>query len=290
MDFLRKYYKTVLIVFFILMLTIAFQTLQQVYYIERFQIGKNVQFFDVLSNQFYRWLIWFFIGLSLPFIVKKDIQKDKTFSLFFKHLGIVLLLVLTNIIIVSLLQSSTSTDQVSVATFFEEYFSFYLFQRAPMYTLGYLAIVMILFLNFENRKLIVEVKELIEVKNSNEFAYQKWSNGESDQTKVLSIKIGNKLKVIPISEIIWIEANDYCVIVHSTNEISYSMRMSLKSLENKLPPHFMRVHRKGIVNMKMVKEFQNFEGTSSLVTNSNNSIPVSKVNIKAVKMYLQHSI
>jgi len=290
MDFLKNHYRTVLIVFFILMLTIVFQTLQQVYYIERFQIGKNVKFIDVLSNQFYRWLIWFFIGFSLPFIVKKDIQKDKTFRLFLKHFGIVLLLVLTNILIVSLLQSSTSPDPVSFTTFFREYFSFYLFQKAPMYTLGYLAIVVILFLNFENKKLIIEVKELIEVKNANEFAYEKWSNGESGQTKVLSIKIGNKLKVIPISEIIWVEANDYCVIVHSINEMSYSMRASLKSLENKLPSHFMRVHRKGIVNMKMVKEFQNFEGNSSIVTSSNDFIPVSKVNIKAVKMYLQHTV
>lgn len=285
---LQKYYRTGLIFLFVLILIVAFQTYQQLFYIERFQLAQGVQFMDILTSQFYRWIIWFAIALSLPFIVKRDRGKSKSVALITKHFIIIIALVLLNVLIISLVQASQA-ESVSIQVFFEEYVTFFLFQKSPMYTLGYIAFTTFLFFHFENEKLQVTVQELSELKVQYQQEYTDLKTANRDETQVLSIKIGNKLKVLPITHILWIEADDYCVIVHSNNQPSYSMRSSLKALENQLPSYFMRVHRKGLVNMRMVKEYRNAH-ESVLILNDTSEVPVSKVNGKAVKVYLQQKV
>lgn len=283
----QKYYRTAFVIFLVLTFIITFQTYQQVYYIERFNLAQDVVFFDVLKNQIYRWFIWFFIALSLPFFVKKDSSKLLNFQMILKHCIIITLLVVLNIVIISAIQSVDSQSASRMDIFYES-FTFFMFQKSPMYTLGYMAFTVILFFHFENEKLQVTVQELVDLKDQHQKEYEQLKTSNIDRDHILSIKIGNKLKVIPIVNILWIEADDYCVIVHSDNKTSYSMRSSLKSLENKLPTYFMRVHRKGIVNMHKVKEFKN--GNDALLIIENNSkVPVSKINIKAVKLFLQQN-
>ena len=65
------------------------------------------------------------------------------------------------------------------------------------------------------------------------------------------------------------------------------MRISLKALQEILNDDFLRVHRKGIVNMKMVKELSLSSNPSILLTN-NDKVIVSKSNLKKVKDYLEH--
>ncbi len=286
MELLQKYYRTITILFFVLILIISFQTFQQIFYIELFELANDANFFDVLKKQSYRWIIWLAIGLVLPFTVKRDSAKEKNLLLFFKHFWIISLLVLLNIIVISLLQIVTSEQEFTMEVLFKENFSFFLFQKAPMYTLGYLAVVFILFFNLENQKLSIEVQELIEVKNFNEEAYKKLKENNTDKAKILSIKVGNKRKIISINEIIWLEADDYCVIVHTINQPSYTMRSSLKILENKLDTNFLRVHRKGIVNMTMVKEFSTSHAT--LVLQNDDKVPVSKTKTKAVHRFIKN--
>lgn len=287
MKLIQRYYRTITIILFVLVLTISFQTFQQIFYIERFKLAENVKFFDVLKNQSYRWIIWMLIAISLPFIVKRDTRKEKTLSLFFKHFAIISILVFLNIAIISFLQVINSGQEFSTDVFLKENFSFFLFQKAPMYTLGYLAIVILLFFHYQNQQLSVEVQELIEIKNSNEEAYEKLKENNVDKAKVLSIKIGNKKKVISIDEILWLEADDYCVIVHTLNKPSYTMRSSLKTLENKLDGNFLRVHRKGIVNMKKVKEF-NTSTQPTLILQNEDKVPVSKMKMKLVNSFIKN--
>jgi len=281
----QKYYRTALVFLFILILIVAFQTYQQLFYIERFQLAQGVEFMDVLTSQFYRWVIWFVIAFSLPFMVKKDRRKPKNIALILKHFAIILFLVLLNVLVISLLQASQA-ETVTLQDFFEEYVTFFLFQKSPIYTLGYIAFTTFLFFHFENEGLQVTVQELSDLKAKHQQEYNELKASNQDEAQVLTIKIGNKLKVLPITDILWIEADDYCVIVHSSHQPSYTMRSSLKSLENQLPTHFMRVHRKGIVNMKMVQEYRNNDESVIVLINAS-EVPVSRVNSKAVKHYLQ---
>ena len=104
-------------------------------------------------------------------------------------------------------------------------------------------------------------------------------------TQALSIKIGNKNRIIPLSDILWIEAYDYCVKIHTVSQHTYAMRNSLKALEKKLQDRqFLRVHRKAIVNMKKVSEV-NFNSSSFLTLENHTKIDISQSRVRDVKTF-----
>lgn len=267
------------------MLAITFETFQQLYYISRFQPEVSVTFFEILKTQSYRWLIWLLLSLVLVWYFGAQLSKPKTTLHILKLLGLIIGLVTLNLVIISLTSMLMSGDPFSMANLFSEYLPFFMYQKAPIYILGYIAISLILQLYFENEKLQIEVQELSELKLTNARLFKKLSATIDEKTTVLNIKIGNKRKIIPVTEISWIEADDYCVKVHTTSNGSYTMRSSLKALEEKLSSNFLRVHRKAIVNMTFAKEL-NISGTPNLVLDNDMHIPVSKSNLKTVKDFL----
>ena len=106
-------------------------------------------------------------------------------------------------------------------------------------------------------------------------------------TQALSIKIGNKSKIIPLSDILWIEAYDYCVKIHTVSQHTYAMRNSLKALEKKLQDnHFLRVHRKAIVNMNKVSEVS-YNSTSFLTLENQIKIDIAQSRLRDIKSFLQ---
>jgi two-component system LytT family response regulator len=69
----------------------------------------------------------------------------------------------------------------------------------------------------------------------------------------LAIKDGDRTVVLKPAEIVWIEAEDYYVLVHSKHG-RHLVRTSLASLEHRLDPRrFLRVHRTAIVNVEEVR-------------------------------------
>jgi two-component system, LytTR family, response regulator len=61
------------------------------------------------------------------------------------------------------------------------------------------------------------------------------------------------VRVVPVGEIDWIEAQDYYVELHVGSR-SYLLRRSLKLLEERLDPRqFARVHRSAIVNVARIQ-------------------------------------
>jgi len=76
----------------------------------------------------------------------------------------------------------------------------------------------------------------------------------------LTIKQGSRSLVIRADEVIWIEAEDYCVMVHSARG-RHLIRASLASLEERLDPAvFIRAHRTAIVNIEHVREMSDRNG------------------------------
>lgn len=277
--------RSIAVIAVILIIAITFETFQQLYYIKRFQIAEDVSFWELLKNHAYRWLIWLLLSSVLFWFVRKTSYNEPFASRDFVRYGLVVLgLVGLNIGIISLIQFSTVESTFSLANF-SEYLQFYIFQKAPVYTLGYIAIAIILRFYFANEKLQFQVQNLSDLKLANEKLYSKLSKNLDDKTSILNIKIGNKRKIIPVEDISWIEADDYCVKVHTTKKMTYTMRSSLKALEEKLSSNFLRVHRKAIVNMDMAKEF-NLSNHPNLVLANDEEIPVSKSNLKFVKKFL----
>lgn len=278
--------RSITIVIVILLLAITFETFQQLYYIRRFDLGADVTFFTILKNQSYRWIIWMFLSFFLYYFAKRN-NSIKKFgpSHFLKYVTFILLLVIVNIVVISTIQMIQNGDFFSLTLLIQDYIPFYIFQKAPIYILGYIAIAIILHFYFVSEELQFKIQELSELKDSNLKLYNKLKSEITDKTTILNVKIGNKRRIIPVEKIQWIEADDYCVKLHLENGKSYTMRNSLKNLENKLSLPFLRVHRKAIVNMAMVKEL-NTKNSPSLILNNELEIAVSKSNLKSVKQYI----
>jgi two-component system LytT family response regulator len=77
----------------------------------------------------------------------------------------------------------------------------------------------------------------------------------------LAFKIGDRSIVLKSSEIVWVEAEDYYVLVHSKRG-RHLVRTPLASLEEQLDPRtFVRVHRAAIVNLDEIQEIDQTDGT-----------------------------
>lgn len=75
----------------------------------------------------------------------------------------------------------------------------------------------------------------------------------------ISVKNKNIIKIIPVSEIDWIEAQGDYVYLHVKDE-KFLLRDSLSSLENKLNPYvFIRIHRSSVVNIERVEKLKSNE-------------------------------
>lgn len=98
----------------------------------------------------------------------------------------------------------------------------------------------------------------------------------------LSIKTGDRAIVLKATEIVWIEAEDYYVLVHSTRG-RHLVRVPLTTLEEELDPRqFIRVHRAALVNLEAVQEFDTSEGAFLKLTDGSR-VPVSRSRRKKVE-------
>jgi len=278
--------RTLLIIFIINCLAIAFESFQQLYYINRYQLFDDVSFFGLVKYQAFRWLVWLLLSAVIYKYAEKNASIIKLTTIdIIKYALLIFGLVFIGIVIISLCQFILSNTPFSFNVLVNDSIPFYTFQKAPIYTLGYIAIAIILNLYFANLKLQIDVLQLAELKKTNQNLYNKLRNTNDDKTSILNIKIGNNHKIILVNDIHWIEADDYCVKVHTSNSKTYTMRSSLKALDEKLNGNFLRVHRKAIVNMSFAKELKLSQSPYLLLQN-NEEIQISKSNLKAVKDFI----
>jgi two-component system, LytTR family, response regulator len=70
----------------------------------------------------------------------------------------------------------------------------------------------------------------------------------------LLVRVGRRDVVIPTRDVDWIEADDYCAVLHIGGRRQI-VRATLASLESQLDPAaFARVHRSAVVNLRRVRE------------------------------------
>jgi two-component system LytT family response regulator len=91
----------------------------------------------------------------------------------------------------------------------------------------------------------------------------------------LAIKEADRSVVIKTADVLWIEAEDYCVLIHSRHG-RHIVRASMASLEQRLDPHrFRRVHRTAIVNLDEVRTMHD-SGGLHLTLSDGSEIAVSR--------------
>ena len=101
----------------------------------------------------------------------------------------------------------------------------------------------------------------------------------------LTFKQGDHAIVVNAADIVWIEAEDYYVLVHATRA-RHMVRATLMSLEERLDPQqFLRVHRAALVNVNQVREVHDAGGLM-LVLADGSRVPVSRARRKQVEPLL----
>jgi two-component system LytT family response regulator len=111
------------------------------------------------------------------------------------------------------------------------------------------------------------------------------ANPESKYLKRLAFKHEDRAIVLKTSEVVWIEAEDYYVRIHSTRG-RHLVRASLTSLETRLDPReFLRVHRAAVVNVDEVREVRD-TGTLSILLSDGTGVPVSRSRRSSVEAAL----
>ena len=98
----------------------------------------------------------------------------------------------------------------------------------------------------------------------------------------LAFKLGDRSIVLKTSELLWIEAEDYYVLLH-TSRGRHLVRVSMASLEAELDPAcFVRAHRAAIVNLDAVQELATREGCFLRLTDGS-KVPVSRARRRQVE-------
>ncbi len=74
----------------------------------------------------------------------------------------------------------------------------------------------------------------------------------------LSVKSGERILLIPLTDISHFEAEEKYVFLNTLDGQQYLLNHTLTSLEEKLPAHFLRVSRSAIVNTHQIGEIQRY--------------------------------
>lgn len=110
-------------------------------------------------------------------------------------------------------------------------------------------------------------------------ALEKWKKVETNAryTKFLSIKKEDKIDLIPLKEICYIQGQDNNTLIHRKNFSADTHRKTLDSLSKILPSHFFRVHKSYIVNLREAKFLKTKGGGKYMLELKNGKdIPVSR--------------
>lgn len=88
------------------------------------------------------------------------------------------------------------------------------------------------------------------------------------EIKTLTVKIGDKILLIKVDNIVFIDADEKYVFLHTADNKSHLTDFTLSSLEEKLPETFVRIHRSYVINSDYIKEIRKgFNGALVFVMN-----------------------
>jgi two-component system LytT family response regulator len=119
----------------------------------------------------------------------------------------------------------------------------------------------------------------------NAFKNESVLNPESANRVVLKVK--NEIKIIPVNEIKYLEANDDYVNIY-TKEGKFLKNKTLSFYEKSLEPsQFVRVHRSYLVNISEITKIEPYEKEGYMLKlKGGENIPVSKSGFPKLKLVL----
>jgi len=89
--------------------------------------------------------------------------------------------------------------------------------------------------------------------------------------KTLTVKIGDKILLVKLQDLAFIEAEDKYVFLHTVDGKKNLTDFTISALEDKLPDHFIKINRGKIINSDLIKEIRKgFNGTFYFIMNDIN--------------------
>lgn len=109
----------------------------------------------------------------------------------------------------------------------------------------------------------------------------------AEKSNRLVVRVKNDIKIIPITDVIYFEAEDDYVAIHTAGG-KYLKKMTMKTLEESLDSaKFARVHRSFIINLNAISGIEPYERDTYLVKlRAGEQIPVSKTGYARLRQVL----
>lgn len=105
----------------------------------------------------------------------------------------------------------------------------------------------------------------------------------------ISVKSGERILLIPVTDISHFEAEDKYVFLNTLDGHQYLINHTLTTLEEKLPAHFARISRSAIINTHQISEIQRyFQGKYMLIMRDRKgtSLPSGTTYAEAIRLLL----
>ncbi len=276
----------------IIALLIVFEGMQQYYYLQRYNLfpDADITLLSLILGHLKSWVIWLVVGI--PLIVyslrqRFDKRREQR-TQFLIYLGWVLATLFICMLSISLEELLHEIDSSTFDRLMNG-FTFYTFQKGPIFLLAYASLIVTLHFFVNSQTLELTVRELRTIRESNQAMYKELKAQQYDDgAQFITVKIGNRSRVVALDDIQWVEADDYCVKLH-TRDQAYVLRCSMKAMEQALPcKKFIRIHRKSIVNLNDVDEFL-FSESPEVVLTGGLKLPVASSRVGQIKKHLSLS-
>lgn len=123
------------------------------------------------------------------------------------------------------------------------------------------------------------VKRILASEKQNDLAKKRvfFEKGTGETIERIVIKSGNSINIIPVDDVIYMEAQDDFVFVY-THDGRHLKQQTMKYFEENLPGNkFIRVHRSFIVRIDNINKIEQYGKESyKVILNNNRSVPVSR--------------
>jgi len=265
---------------------ITFEAFQQHYYITRFNLAEEeIAVADLVIVHLRRWVVWLLIGIPLTFyaLTYPFDRREKSLVQWLSYLCVLFLSFLCCIATITWLELFLS-KAVDSSENFTSSFTFFFFQKGPIYLMAYAGLLILLHFFLKTKDLRIKVNQLSALRDTNHSLYEQLkSQSHDDREQFMQVKVGNRTKVVMLNDIRWVEADDYCVKLHTHKHGALVLRSSMKSMEKVLPKSsFIRIHRKFIVNLSDVDEFI-FADAAEVKMNDGEKLAVAQSRLKTIR-------
>ncbi len=286
-SWVRSNYRTLILAVLCFAGFIVFEAFQQLFYARNFNNGAtpDVSFMDVFTGGLHRWMIWSALAVPMVWHSWKLPLKELNLKHLWRYALLIVLVLFLNLLLITVDNVWRFGD---LTNDFALQFEFYFYHKAPMIFVALVFLVILVHFFKNQQELSLSIQEMGSLKYSNQQLYEQLKNETlADEAMVIQVKVGNRVKLVPLESIVWIEADDYCVRIHDESGRAYTLRSTMKALEQRLPAsQFMRVHRKALVNLSAVKEYV-FGAKPMIILNQGTEIPLAQSRIKDVRSTLQ---